>query len=135
MSKIIDSKRLEPKIQKKNRIFGPLCMYVWHQKNFSTDQLKWQYPITGKFCPRAGHKLWIFPMHFFEKNGIIYHQKTYNGLPKKPHYNALLLQFSAVLMSGNLEFSDSFVRLNKINRQTNLISSLKPNPHQSNHRG
>ena len=37
-------------------------------------------------------------------------------------------------LSGNLEFSDGFVRLNKINRQTNLISSPKPNPHPSNHR-
>ena len=53
---------------------------------------------------------------------------------KTPYNNALLLlQFSAVL-SGNLEFSDGFVRLNKINRQTNLISSPKPNPHPSNHR-
>ena len=56
-------------------------------------------------------------MHFWGKNGIIYHQKTYNGLPKNPHYNALLLQFSAVFCLVILEFSDSFVRL-KQNQQT-----------------
>ena len=36
---------------------------------------------------------------------------------KTPHYNALLLQFSAVFCLVILEFSDSFVRL-KQNQQT-----------------
>ena len=95
------------------------CIYVRHQKKF----LNWPTQMTisnyrwvlskglGTSCE------FFFPMHFWEKNGIIYHQKTYNGLPKTPHYNALLLQFSAVFCLVILEFSDSFVRL-KQNQQT-----------------
>ena len=90
------------------------------KKNFLTDQLKWQYPITGEFCPKGwAQAVNFFSYAFLGKEWNYLSPKNIQWTSKKTpfKYNALLLQFSAVFCLVILEFSDSFVRL-KQNQQT-----------------
>ena len=95
------------------------CIYVRHQKKF----LNWPTQMTISnyrwvLSKGLGTSCEFFFLCIFGKRMELFITKKHTmDFQKTPHYNALLLQFSAVFCLVILEFSDSFVRL-KQNQQT-----------------